>query len=98
MACGQCSCGGKHSHQPESRGSSRFNALIGVAAGVLVLGVVGLAVALEPPADKPAAPDKPRAAAPAGEPEASPRRPPSNRFRRRCSRTRSSGSMAPRRT
>jgi glutathione peroxidase len=72
MACGQCSCGGKHSHQPESRGSSRFNALIGVAAGVLVLGVVGLAVALEPPADKPGAPDKPRAAAPAGEPEAKP--------------------------
>lgn len=72
MACGHCSCGGKHSHQRGPRGTSRFNALLGAGAAALVLGVVGLAVALEPPADKPAAPDKPRTAASVGEPETNP--------------------------
>lgn len=72
MACGQCSCGGKHSHHPEPKSKWPLNSMVAVAAGVLVLAVVGLAVALEPPADKPATPQTPSAVSPAVEPESKP--------------------------
>lgn len=56
MACGQCSCGGHHQGGGSRKSQDSLVLWVGTGVAIALFAAVGLAIGLEPPAEKPPVP------------------------------------------